>query len=54
MVALNAGAALYAAGVSADIQQGVHLADDVMSSGQALEKLQELARFTSLLTATST
>ena len=51
MLALNAGAALYAAGVSRDISQGVTLADDVMASGQAWEKLQEFAHFTELLSA---
>ncbi len=51
ILALNAGAALFAAGVSADIAQGVALADDVMASGQAWQKLQEFARFTTLLAA---
>jgi anthranilate phosphoribosyltransferase len=51
MLALNAGAALYAAGISRDIAQGVTLADDVMASGQAWEKLQDFARFTTLLAA---
>lgn len=51
MLALNAGAALYAAGVSPDIARGVQLADDVMASGQAWEKLQEFAGFTELLAA---
>lgn len=45
MVALNAGAALYVAGVSANLKQGVALAQDVIASGQALEKLRELASF---------
>jgi anthranilate phosphoribosyltransferase len=53
IIALNAGAALYAAGVCHDIQQGVELADDVMSVGQAQEKMRELAQFTSLLNATT-
>lgn len=51
MLALNAGAALFAAGVSADIAQGVALADDVMASGQAWQKLQEFAQFTTALAA---
>ncbi len=46
MIALNAGAALYLAGVSNSIQQGVALAQDVIASGQALEKMRELASFT--------
>lgn len=45
MVALNAGAALYVAGVSANLKQGVALAQDVIASGQALEKMGELASF---------
>jgi anthranilate phosphoribosyltransferase len=49
MLALNAGAALYAAGVSSSIAEGVVLADDVMSSGQAWEKLKQFAEFTTLL-----
>lgn len=53
MVALNAGAALYAAGVCSDWQTGVSLADDVMDSGQALEKMNELAQFSTLLTTTA-
>lgn len=46
MIALNAGAALYVAGVSSSIKQGVALAQDVIASGQALEKMGELASFT--------
>jgi len=53
MVALNAGAALFAAGVSRDLAQGVTLADDVMASGQAWQKLQEFAQFTTMLAATN-
>jgi anthranilate phosphoribosyltransferase len=53
MLALNAGAALFAAGVSRDMAQGVALADDVMASGQAWQKLQEFAQFTTMLAATS-
>lgn len=45
MVALNAGAALYVAGVSSSLKQGVALAQDLIASGQALEKMRELASF---------
>lgn len=48
MIALNAGAALYVAGIALTIKQGVALADDVISSGGALEKLKELAIFSQL------
>jgi anthranilate phosphoribosyltransferase len=46
MIALNAGAALYVAGVTTDWRRGVELADDVIHGGQALEKLDELMVFT--------
>lgn len=46
MVAINAGAALYVAGVTTDWRRGVELADDVIHGGRALEKLDELAVFT--------
>jgi anthranilate phosphoribosyltransferase len=45
MIALNAGAALYAAGVVSSHKDGVALAYDVMSVGQAKEKLKEWADF---------
>ncbi|MFH0782774.1 MAG: anthranilate phosphoribosyltransferase [Pseudomonadota bacterium] len=45
MVILNAGAALHAAGKSGDIKSGVVLARDIISSGAALEKLEQLVGF---------
>lgn len=45
IVTLNAGAALYVAGISPDIRQGVNLAREVILSGKAAEKLDELAEF---------
>ena len=50
MVALNAGAAIYVAGAAASWQQGVSMAQDVMS-GQSVEKLQELVVFSRALSA---
>ena len=50
MIAFNAGAALYIAGVTSSIKQGVELALDVIYSGQALEKLSMLSEFTHTLT----
>lgn len=44
MIALNAGAAIYAANVAATLGQGVEMARDVILTGEALEKLQALAR----------
>ncbi|MGS2722860.1 anthranilate phosphoribosyltransferase [Porticoccus sp. GXU_MW_L64] len=49
IVALNAGAALYAAGVMGSLQQGVERALSAISSGAALGKLNELADLSSSL-----
>jgi len=43
LIALNAGAALYVAGVAGSINEGVALANDTLSSGAGLKKLQQLA-----------
>nr|WP_297460265.1 anthranilate phosphoribosyltransferase [uncultured Halomonas sp.] len=45
IVALNAGAALYAAGIADNLKEGVALAQDAQYSGLALEKMRELANF---------
>ncbi|SDM19662.1 anthranilate phosphoribosyltransferase [Modicisalibacter muralis] len=45
IVALNAGAALYAAGIADNLKEGVALAQDAQDSGMALEKMRELANF---------
>jgi anthranilate phosphoribosyltransferase len=45
MVLLNSGGALYAAGRSESIQAGVDLAGEIVQSGAALEKLEQLVRF---------
>ncbi|XKH59280.1 anthranilate phosphoribosyltransferase [Halomonas sediminis] len=46
MVALNAGAALYCAGIADDLKEGVLLAQDAQASKLPLEKMNELANFT--------
>ncbi|KXS39494.1 MAG: anthranilate phosphoribosyltransferase [Halomonadaceae bacterium T82-2] len=46
IVALNAGAALYAGDIADSIAEGVAMAQDAMGSGLALEKMRELANFT--------
>jgi len=46
IVALNAGAAIYAANLSDDLSGGVVKAQEVLSSGAAVEKLEELVKFT--------
>ncbi|MBB3190812.1 anthranilate phosphoribosyltransferase [Halomonas cerina] len=46
IVALNAGAALYASGVADNLAEGVTMAQDAQDAKLALEKLRELANFT--------
>lgn len=48
MIALNAGAALYAADQASTLAAGVELARDALYTGLAWEKLQELAAFTAV------
>ena len=48
MIALNAGAALYVAGVASTLKEGVARAHDTIYTGLALEKLVELVSFTSV------
>ncbi|NPU95424.1 MAG: anthranilate phosphoribosyltransferase [Gammaproteobacteria bacterium] len=48
VVALNAGAALYVAGIADSIREGVLLAQDSIGSGLALAKLTELAQLTTV------
>jgi anthranilate phosphoribosyltransferase len=46
IVALNAGAALYADGLASDIGSGMAMAADVMASGAARAKLEQFVRAT--------
>ncbi|MFH2098790.1 MAG: anthranilate phosphoribosyltransferase, partial [Pseudomonadota bacterium] len=46
VVAVNAAAALVAAGQAKDMAQGIALAREAVTSGAALEKLEKLAAFT--------
>lgn len=48
IIALNAGAALYAADQTGNLVDGVGLAQDAMYTGMAWEKLQELAAFSAI------
>ena len=52
LVALNAGAAIYAAGVVPSLADGVAMAQEVIASGRATERLAELARLSNLLVGT--
>jgi anthranilate phosphoribosyltransferase len=49
MIALNAGAAIYASGVALTLKQGVAMAQDAIASGLAGAKLAELATFTACM-----
>jgi anthranilate phosphoribosyltransferase len=51
VIALNAGAGIYVAGLTRDFKQGVALAHDVIYSGQALEKFDNLREFTQSVSA---
>lgn len=53
VVALNSGAAIYVCGLTENLQSGVKKAQDVIRSGAAKTKLEELAAFTNHLTKSS-
>jgi anthranilate phosphoribosyltransferase len=42
IVSLNAGAAIYAAGLTSSLSEGVKKAQDVISAGAVNEKLEQL------------
>ncbi len=46
IVLLNAGCALYISDKASSIAEGIHMAQEVLDSGKALEKLNELVAFT--------
>lgn len=48
IIALNAGAAIYVAGLANTIGDGIAMAEDAIASGGAAEKLKELAEFTNV------
>lgn len=49
MLALNGGATLYVCGIASSLKEGVSLAEDVLASGQAAEKLKAFVDFTQLM-----
>ena len=53
IIALNAGATIYVSGVVTSLAAGVAMAEDVLSTGQASEKLKEFVDFTQLVSASS-
>ena len=46
IVSLNAGAAIYVAGLCKNLEAGVEMAQDAVGAGLALEKMREFADFT--------
>ncbi len=53
MIALNAGCALYVAGIAASPREGVALASDIIHAGLAAERIEALAAFTACLEPSS-
>lgn len=49
MLALNGGATIYVSGVAPTLADGVDMAEDVLASGQAAQKLEEFIDFTQLM-----
>lgn len=49
IVALNAGAAIYAADIASSLAQGITMAQDVLASGTASEKLSELVQVSKMM-----
>jgi len=49
IIALNAGATIYVSGVASSLADGVAMAEDLLSSGQAAQKLDEFIDFTQLM-----
>ncbi|MCC5886149.1 MAG: anthranilate phosphoribosyltransferase [Gammaproteobacteria bacterium] len=49
IVALNAGAAIYASGVALSMANGITMAQDAIAAGLARERLDELVRISSLM-----
>lgn len=51
IIALNAGATIYTSGIAATLADGVAMAEDLLASGQAAEKLREFVQFTQMMRA---
>jgi len=49
IIALNAGAAIYVSGVAVTLADGVAMAEDILATGQASEKLKQFIDFTQLM-----
>ncbi|MBN7797764.1 anthranilate phosphoribosyltransferase [Parahaliea mediterranea] len=53
MIALNAGATIYVSGLAATLADGVAMAEDLLATGQAMEKLKSFIGFTQMVRDTA-
>ncbi|MFK8042337.1 MAG: hypothetical protein AB8B76_08335, partial [Congregibacter sp.] len=49
IIAMNAGATIYVSGVASSLADGVALAEDLLSTGQAFEKLKAFVDLTQIM-----
>jgi anthranilate phosphoribosyltransferase len=49
VISMNAGAAIYVAGVASSLKDGVRMAEDLVHNGEARERMSQLRDFTTLL-----
>lgn len=49
VISMNAGAAIYVAGVASSLKDGVRMAEDLVHNGEARERMSQLRDFTALL-----
>ena len=49
IISLNAGATIYVSGIASTFADGVSMAEDLLASGQAAEKLKSFVDFTQLM-----
>lgn len=49
VISMNAGAAIYVAGVASSLKDGVRMAEDLVHNGEARERMNQLRDFTALL-----
>lgn len=49
VISMNAGAAIYVAGVASSLKDGVRMAEDLVHNGEARERMGQLRDFTALL-----
>ena len=49
VISMNAGAAIYVAGVASSLKDGVRMAEDLVHNGEARERMAQLRDFTALL-----